>query len=84
MSLDSIAAAEAHNAEQRGHDDAEYVIGLLPGMLPLDIAAALMQGAGGRLWAAGYEAFFREETGFRVMYARRKPTSPAKGGPIGS
>lgn len=62
--------------------DTEWAVAALTlGGLPLDVAADLLRVIGRGLDRAGYEAFFRQESGFRVLYARRNPTSPAEGGP---
>ncbi|MBD3941970.1 hypothetical protein IF188_09710 [Microbacterium sp. NEAU-LLC] len=65
--------------------DAEWAIAALSlGGMPLDLAADLLRAMGAGLDDAGFEAFFRNDTGFRVLYARRKPLTSAKGGPSGS
>lgn len=80
MRFDSRAELELRNAQQQNTPDAEWGIALLAAQLPLDVAAAAWRGMGRGLAQAGYEAYFREESGFRVIYARRKPDPQAEGG----
>jgi len=71
--FDSIRELELRNLQRGSGPDAEWAIAMIAGAVPLDVVSAVTHGAGAALWRAGYEAFFRQESGFRVLYARRTP-----------
>jgi hypothetical protein len=73
---------EARNAEQMGGTEAEWAVARLFGNVPLDVFTAFA-GLARQLSHSGYDAYFKQETGMTIVWARRhragEDDRPARG-----
>lgn len=70
MTVD-VDELEQRNMRARG-PEAEFAIARILGGIPLDAAVELTRGLGKRLERKGFEAYFKEEAGFAVVWVRRR------------
>lgn len=65
--------AEVDNLVQRVDDpDAAWAVAELLGNIPLEVAGDVWSAMTAGLSDAGYDSFFRVQTGFRVLFVRRR------------
>jgi hypothetical protein len=67
---------ELRNLRQFNEPDQEWAFAELLVNIPMDVAGRGWAGMARGLEKAGYDAYFKPETGLRVLWIRRRPRKP--------